>query len=122
MAFSFKPALRKLGLAPFKLRWVLIAACAFGAWSLLHGEREAPTAPHPDGPGIAKQAAAGRVAPGSGPAGPGPGAAPAMAPAQKKPVESALFGLSTSNVIVNHNDTLDRIFRRLKLSLSDLAS
>ncbi|MDB6087546.1 MAG: hypothetical protein JWN85_330 [Gammaproteobacteria bacterium] len=117
MAFSFKPALRKLGLAPFKLRWVLIAACAFGAWSLLHGGHEAPSSPHPGGPDVAKQASAGGVAPDS------PSGAPAPLPAaQRKPVESGLFGLSTSNVIVNHNDTLDGIFRRLKLSLSDLAS
>jgi murein DD-endopeptidase MepM/ murein hydrolase activator NlpD len=120
MAFSFKPALRKLGIAPFKLRWLLIAACALGAWSLLHGAHEAPPSAHPGGQDIAKQAAAGGVAPGS--VSGGPGSAPALAAAQKKPVESALFGLSTSNVIVNHNDTLDGIFRRLKLSLSDLAS
>jgi murein DD-endopeptidase MepM/ murein hydrolase activator NlpD len=121
MAFSFKPALRKLGLAPFKLRWVLIAVCALGAWSLMHGEHEAPSAPHPSGPDVAKQASAASVAaPGS--VSGVPASAPAVAPTQKKPVESALFGLSTINVIVNHNDTLDGIFRRLKLSLSDLAS
>jgi murein DD-endopeptidase MepM/ murein hydrolase activator NlpD len=121
MAFSFKPALRKLGLAPFKLRWLLIAACALGAWSLMHAGHEAPSAPHPRAPDVAKQAsAAGVAAPGS--VSGGPASAPATAAAQKKPVESALFGLSTSNVIVNHNDTLDGIFRRLKLRLSDLAS
>jgi murein DD-endopeptidase MepM/ murein hydrolase activator NlpD len=121
MAFSFKPALRKLGLAPFKLRWLLIAACALGAWSLLHAGHEAPSAPHPGAPDVAKQAsAAGVAAPGS--VSRGPASAPATAAAQKKPVESALFGLATSNVIVNHNDTLDGIFRRLKLRLSDLAS
>ncbi|MDB6047003.1 MAG: hypothetical protein JWM63_5554 [Gammaproteobacteria bacterium] len=121
MAFSFKPALRKLGLAPLKLRWLLIAACALGAWSLLHAGHEAPSAPHPGAPDVAKQAsAAGVAAPGS--VSRGPASAPATAAAQKKPVESALFGLATSNVIVNHNDTLDGIFRRLKLRLSDLAS
>jgi murein DD-endopeptidase MepM/ murein hydrolase activator NlpD len=121
MAFSFKPALRKLGLAPFKLRWLLIAACALGAWSLMHAGHEAPSAPHPRAPDVAKQAsAAGVAAPGS--VSRGPASAPATAAAQKKPVESALFGLATSNVIVNHNDTLDGIFRRLKLRLSDLAS
>jgi murein DD-endopeptidase MepM/ murein hydrolase activator NlpD len=121
MAFNFKPALRKLGLAPFKLRWVLIAACALGAWSLMHREHEAPPAPHPGGTAIPKQAAAAGV-PAPGSISGGPASAPALAAAQKKPVESALFGLSTVNVIVNHNDTLDGIFRRLKLSLSDLAS
>jgi murein DD-endopeptidase MepM/ murein hydrolase activator NlpD len=34
----------------------------------------------------------------------------------------AVLGASTVEVIVSHNDTLDRIFRRLKLDLADLAS
>ena len=34
----------------------------------------------------------------------------------------AMLGLSTIDVIVGRNDTLERIFRRLELSLSDLAS
>jgi murein DD-endopeptidase MepM/ murein hydrolase activator NlpD len=34
----------------------------------------------------------------------------------------AAFGFSTIEVIVGHNDTLDRIFRKLQLSLADLAS
>ena len=32
------------------------------------------------------------------------------------------LGASTIEVIVSRNDTLDRIFRRLKLDLADLAS
>jgi murein DD-endopeptidase MepM/ murein hydrolase activator NlpD len=35
---------------------------------------------------------------------------------------ASTLGASTINVIVNRNDTLDQIFRRLKLSLADLAS
>lgn len=35
---------------------------------------------------------------------------------------TAAFGLDTIDVIVNRNDTLDRIFRRLQLNLTDLAS
>src|SRR6186713_1064982 len=46
-----------------------------------------------------------------------PIAIPAVAPTQ-----SASLGLSTIEVIVSRNDTLDHIFRRLQLSLSDLAS
>src|SRR6185437_9813278 len=50
-------------------------------------------------------------------------AAPGLAArAADKPVTSASFGLSSIHVIVHPNDTLDAIFRRLKLSLSDLAS
>ena len=37
-------------------------------------------------------------------------------------LESAKLALSTIDVIVTRNDTLDRIFRRLKLNLADLAS
>lgn len=47
---------------------------------------------------------------------------PPPQPAQARSVSSASFGQSTINVIVHPNDTLDAIFRRLKLSLSDLAS
>jgi murein DD-endopeptidase MepM/ murein hydrolase activator NlpD len=39
-----------------------------------------------------------------------------------EPPVTAAFGLDTIDVIVNRNDTLDRIFRRLQLNLSDLAS
>ena len=38
------------------------------------------------------------------------------------PVARASFGLSSINIIVHPNDTLDAIFRRLKLNLADLAS
>jgi len=37
-------------------------------------------------------------------------------------LEGAQIALSTIDVIVTRNDTLDRIFRRLKLNLADLAS
>jgi murein DD-endopeptidase MepM/ murein hydrolase activator NlpD len=37
-------------------------------------------------------------------------------------IQSASLGASTIEVIVSRNDTLDRIFRRLKLDLADLAS
>ena len=41
---------------------------------------------------------------------------------RRQPVPTAGLGLSTIEVIVSRNDTLDRIFRRLKLNLADLAS
>jgi murein DD-endopeptidase MepM/ murein hydrolase activator NlpD len=160
MAFSFKPALRKLGIAPFKYRWVAIAICAVGAWALLHKPREDQQSPQGNTPEAVSQGADGSHGsavnstggpPGS--AGTGVGSAPqptngGMPSAQTqlargtagqnatakgasaqntsgqhKPVESALpAGVSTSNVIVNHNDSLDAIFRRLILYLADLAS
>jgi murein DD-endopeptidase MepM/ murein hydrolase activator NlpD len=50
----------------------------------------------------------------------------ALDPASTARRENAAFsltpGLSTINVIVSRNDTLDRIFRRLKLNVADLAS
>lgn len=42
--------------------------------------------------------------------------------AQSASFSPAALGVSTIEVIVSHNDTLDRIFRRLKLDLADLAS
>jgi murein DD-endopeptidase MepM/ murein hydrolase activator NlpD len=128
MALSYKPLLRKLGLAPFKWRWVLIAGCAAAAWiNLRH--------PSPEPTGKAASPAPQVVQDPSVPRGPSPeptinevsrgglGGTPVnMTGATAKPVSSASFGLSTINVIVHPNDTLDAIFRRLKLSLTDLAS
>ena len=56
-----------------------------------------------------------------------PAAATAGAPAHTGAAQLAAapslgLALSRIDVIVTHNDTLDRIFRRLKLSLADLAS
>jgi murein DD-endopeptidase MepM/ murein hydrolase activator NlpD len=123
MAFSYKPVLRKLGLAPFKWRWVLIAGCAATTW--IHLRHYAPeTAGTPPAtaayapkvsPAVGIEAA--RLATGSA-----TGAASGiMAGAATRQVSSAAFGLSTINVIVHPNDTLDAIFRRLKLNLTDLA-
>ena len=39
-----------------------------------------------------------------------------------EPPVAAAFGFDTIDVIVHRNDTLDRIFRRLQLNLTDLAS
>lgn len=124
MAVSFKVALRKSGLKPFKYRWVLIAACATFAWLTLHGTSQ--TAPAPTGAppeqttavsgGTPRMGAAGSNLTGTGKTADGAGKASPSGAA------SASFGMSTINVIVHHNDTLDAIFRRLKLSLTDLAS
>jgi murein DD-endopeptidase MepM/ murein hydrolase activator NlpD len=123
MAFSFKPASRKLRTGrprPLRLRWVLVAICAVLAWWMLRRESEvtppAATAPSE----IAGHASTGAASPGATPG--APAASTAAGAPQKRPVEAAAFGVSTINVTVNRNDTLDGIFRRLKLSLADLAS
>jgi murein DD-endopeptidase MepM/ murein hydrolase activator NlpD len=55
-------------------------------------------------------------------AGPETKAPPARQLASTPTLADAELALSRIDVIVTRNDTLDRIFRRLKLSLSDLAS
>ena len=133
MTVSFKVALQKLGLKPFKYRWVLIGACATLAWLSLRSTPEATSASGTTTAPVqgAQQAGAEHRGPTQSPAGTiGQGAAgtAAQAPAgfaaraADTPITTASFGLSSINVIVHPNDTLDAIFRRLKLSLSDLAS
>lgn len=115
-----------------------VAACAVVAWSLWNGGLNAPagasaagaaaqTAPPATTPTTGGAATAG--APASGVAVPaaatpaaGGTAPPAVALAGTGGFEGARLVLSSIDVIVSRNDTLDRIFRRLKLSLADLAS
>src|SRR5580658_6067512 len=107
MALNFKSGLdalarlQRLPAAGFLLQ---AGACAVVAWSLWHGG--------PD-----------RV-PASNRSAPAPAAAPAARAqlASAPALDGARLALSTIDVIVNRNDTLDAIFRRLKLDLSDLAS
>src|SRR4051794_26322881 len=115
MAVSIKAALKKLGLKPFKYRWVLIAACATFAWLSLRSTPETAHAPAPTAtPGVPTSQAA-PVA--STPSRPGPPAVPSPEPQPGSPymagvrplVGSSPFGMSTINVIVHHNDTLDGI-------------
>jgi murein DD-endopeptidase MepM/ murein hydrolase activator NlpD len=130
MAFSFKPVLARLGLAPFKWRWVLIIGCAAFSWHSLRTTPEAIRVPGEAAPTTAritaddgKGTAASNLGPlVSEPAGSTAAGAPTTEPVASKRVSSASFGLSTINVIVHPNDTLDAIFRRLKLNLTDLAS
>jgi murein DD-endopeptidase MepM/ murein hydrolase activator NlpD len=107
--------------------WLQLSACAVVGWTLLHGG----VSPAPSGDSAAA------VAPES--AIPGPTAqdaasvsgsavnsgqevtAGSAAPTSLRP-EVANPPLSTTDVTVTRNDTLDRIFRRLKLNLADLAS
>ncbi len=95
--------------------WLQVSACAVVGWSLLHGSVEivAPTAPAPQGP-----AASAPGSPAEAPAAP----APAVQLASASPLAEAQAALSSINIVVARNDTLEHIFRRLKLDLSDLAS
>src|SRR5580658_9263986 len=99
----------------FKVRWPSAAfwlqagACAIVGWSLVHGALS--VSPEP--------AAAPAL---SGSAVPAAPARPAATPQLAAVPSLGSAALSTIDVIVARNDTLDRIFRRLKLNLADLAS
>jgi murein DD-endopeptidase MepM/ murein hydrolase activator NlpD len=84
--------------------WLQAGACAVVAWSVLHGSlTPAPTVPSPAAPATA------------------PAADPAPLPAPAAPAAAA-SDRAAVDVVVARNDTLDHIFRRLKLNLADLAS
>jgi murein DD-endopeptidase MepM/ murein hydrolase activator NlpD len=101
-------------------RWSLIVGGVFLAWLCIRTPSELRQPPAT----TAQQVVATNGAP------PGttvPGGAPTTTPAataatSKPPVSGASFGPSSINIIVHPNDTLDAIFRRLKLNLADLAS
>jgi murein DD-endopeptidase MepM/ murein hydrolase activator NlpD len=106
-------------------RWALIAGCALIAWLCIRTPNELRQPPTP----TAQQAVTNNTtAPGTtavgAPGGPtattGPATSGATTP--QTPVTKASFGLSSINIIVHPNDTLDAIFRRLKLNLADLAT
>jgi murein DD-endopeptidase MepM/ murein hydrolase activator NlpD len=108
---------------PSPMFWLQAAACAIVAWSLLHGALAVgPAATDPQAPDTPPDSNS--VTPGLTTT---PPASPAAAPARTTGAQLAAtpslgLALSRIDVIVTHNDTLDRIFRRLKLSLADLAS
>ena len=130
MSFDFKLAvsnsIRRLFSASF---WLQAGACAIVGWSLLHGGvRSAPSGqPAALAAGTLADAVAfkavaesseGSLSAGGAAGGEPPGSGPADTPPAAAPSDP----LTTIDVIVTRNDTLDRIFRRLKLNLSDLAS
>jgi murein DD-endopeptidase MepM/ murein hydrolase activator NlpD len=116
--------------------WLQAGAFAIVAGSLLHGGITFRSAEPPAGVSRLASAAAAAAAVSaataggaidSNPAGTaltasaaGAAASPSLASAPA--LEGAQLALSTIDVIVARNDTLDRIFRRLKLNLADLAS
>ena len=91
---------------PSRALWLQLAACGVLAWAWWRAT-----------PAI-------YIPPALTPAVQTPAAAPAGPPAAPAPpaVESAALGANTVEVIVKANDTLDGIFRHLKLDLADLAS
>ena len=93
---------------PRPIFWVQLSACAVVAWSLLHG-----------GISVAPPDEGSAPPPPLGAASAHPATAPLAAVPALKEAEAALASI---DVTVARNDTLDRIFRRLKLSLADLAS
>jgi murein DD-endopeptidase MepM/ murein hydrolase activator NlpD len=118
-------ALRRMGSLAF---WLQMGACAVVAWSLFHGGTSPGPAPaggdHASAPATPPAAAPASAVPqpAATPARTALGSAPAMELAATPALADARLALSTIDVIVTHNDTLDRIFRRLKLNLADLAS
>jgi murein DD-endopeptidase MepM/ murein hydrolase activator NlpD len=97
MRLSFRP--RIAGLAPSRAHWLQLAGLAVLAWAWW---RATPAVYVP--PPLV------RAVP-----------APAAAPESPPPESAAIAGTSV-DIIVRANDTLDSIFRRLKLDLADLAS
>jgi murein DD-endopeptidase MepM/ murein hydrolase activator NlpD len=101
-------------------RWALIVGCLFFAWLCIRTPTELrqPPVTTAQSTGATNGAPVGTTALGGATSTP-----PAPTAATSKPtVSSASFGLSSINIIVHPNDTLDAIFRRLKLNLADLAS
>lgn len=99
MTLTFKPALHRLVL--LGLAAALLGAC--------HGEGAAGGTSHP----------AGTQPAGTQPAPPPP---PAPNSASAAPSPPAQPDAVTIDIVVGRNDTLDRLFRKLKLNLTDLAN
>ena len=119
LKLAAQASIRRMFSAAF---WLQLGACAVVSWTLLHGAIS--PAPVPAEP-TATAATALEAASTSGPAVATDGDASALAPAQLDGTASGADpkpALSTTDVTVSRNDTLDRIFRRLKLNLADLAS
>ena len=96
-------------LAPCRPRILQVAACALLAWSWFRPDSSPPALAPP------QQIPTGSTVASAQPR-------QDVAPQQAAFVSPMAIGASTIEVVVSHNDTLDRIFRRLKLDLADLAS
>ena len=136
MGFNFKlPANPRAMLrrAPPLSFWLQASACAVVAWTLWHGTSLAPqmgggteadlapAAGSPE-PAVSAQSDTGTTPQGSAAGGGGTASASAVELAGAPTLADAKLALATIDVIVTRNDTLDRIFRRLRLNLADLAT
>jgi murein DD-endopeptidase MepM/ murein hydrolase activator NlpD len=101
-------------------RWALIVGGVFLAWLCIRTPTELRQPPVT----TAQQTTATNGVPaGATASGGATTTTPAATSTPSKPaVSGASFGPSSINIIVHPNDTLDAIFRRLKLNLADLAS
>src|SRR6266403_1545238 len=135
MPLTFHPTLQPVSWLRHKVSAAFLlqsAACAVVAWSVLHGGLALAPAERP-ATGDAGTGPTAAPAPGT------PGPATSLAETSARGVDAlpaslsrqlagapglaeAQLALSTIDVIVTRNDTLDRIFRRLKLNLADLTS
>jgi murein DD-endopeptidase MepM/ murein hydrolase activator NlpD len=115
MAKWFK--FRQSGLGTCRPRILQVAACAMLAWVWFRSDPVETPAP-------ASSPAAGSHSVNTTPASPTVIQVPETPATQAASAFASpmALGASTIQVIVSHNDTLDRIFRRLKLNVSDLAS
>jgi murein DD-endopeptidase MepM/ murein hydrolase activator NlpD len=122
-------------MTPSRARWLALAVVVVGISSVGHGcagrsDANAPASQQPAG------APSSTAAPAAATGSPGAGTTPAatanpqfvaspqaaLSGAVVHGAQSAAFGASTIDIIVKSNDTLDGIFRRLKLNLTDLAT
>ena len=100
-------------------RWALIGGCALLAWLCIRTPTELRQPPAPSAqPGLTNSAAPGTLTAAEAT----PAAALASATGTSTKTTVARAALSSFKIIVHPNDTLDAIFRRLKLNLADLAS
>ena len=113
---GFKPAIPSG--APSRARVLQLAGCALLAWAWLQAEPSTGSSLFAlSSGGSAAQTAAEKQA-----------AEALRSTVANTPAQHAglampmVLGAQTIEVIVSHNDTLDRIFRRLKLDMADLAS
>src|SRR5579872_3932787 len=115
MRLAFKTPIGRLGW----IRAFLVLAALGGAilaWMALHGPRPVQRTDSAAAPPAAVPSSGNAPVQASAPATLAAPAPPAVAPQQ------AALAPSSIEVLVARNDTLDRIFRRLQLSLADLAS
>jgi murein DD-endopeptidase MepM/ murein hydrolase activator NlpD len=104
------------GLTSCRPRFLQVAAVALVAWAWFRPDATGVTTPHLAPPPHRAAIATTANAPVDAPT------ASAANTHQAAFTSPLALGASTIEVVVSHNDTLDRIFRRLKLDLADLAS